>query len=692
MQEFKGQDFKGQDGKSIYFDQLKIQIASDEVIRDDWSRGEIKKPETINYRTFKPEKGGLFCEKIFGPTKDWECACGKYKKIKHKGIVCDRCGVEVTLSKVRRERMAHIELAVPVVHIWFFKTQPSSLGNLLGMSTSDLERVIYYDEYIVIDPGQTTLERKQLLSDGEYREACERFGSQSFVAKMGGEAIAELLQGEDLNASLADLKDKLKKTRSMQARVKLAKRLKIVEGFVSSPNNPAWMVMKSVPVIPPDLRPLVPLDGGRFATSDLNDLYRRVINRNNRLKAILRLKTPDVIIRNEKRMLQEAVDALFDNGRHGHPVMGAGNRPLKSLAEMLKGKQGRFRQNLLGKRVDYSGRSVIVVGPELSFNECGLPKQMALELFEPFIVKRLKDLGYVYTIRSAKKMIQRQAPEVWDILEEIIKGHCVLLNRAPTLHRLGVQAFQPRLIEGKAIRIHPLVTTAFNADFDGDTMSVHVPLSIEAQLEARVLMMASDNIFLPSSGKPVAVPSQDMVLGLYWLMHDPTYNPENSGKKIRVFGDAQEVLTAFSQSSREASQPYLKRGEGRLDELGRGLYIHEKIRLRVDGSIIETTPGRVVFNQAVPKELGFQNYSLKKKKLSNLIFECYKKVGLELTVRFLDEIKRLGFDESTRSALSMGIKDIKVPENKQEILKEAHAQVAKIQKQFEDGIITGGER
>ena len=486
--------------KEGLFDKLEIGIASDVTIRDKWSCGEIKKPETINYRTFKPEKGGLFCEKIFGPTKDWECYCGKYKKIKHKGIVCDRCGVEVTLSKVRRERMAHIELAVPIVHIWFFKTTPSRIGNVLGMTASDLERVIYYEEYVVIDPGNTDLVKKQLLNDAKYREVVEKWGKDAFVAKMGGEAVYDLLKSEDLESLLGELKDRLRKTKSQQARMKLAKRLKIVEGFVSSSNRPEWMVLKNIPVVPPDLRPLVPLDGGRFATSDLNDLYRRVINRNNRLKAILRLKTPEVIVRNEKRMLQEAVDALFDNGRHGHPVMGAGNRPLKSLSEMLKGKNGRFRQNLLGKRVDYSGRSVIIVGPELKFNQCGLPKEMALELFEPFIIKRLKDQGSVYTIRSAKKMIQRGAPEVWDVLEEIIKGHPVLLNRAPTLHRLGIQAFEPVLIEGKAIRVHPLVCAAFNADFDGDQMAVHVPLSIEAQLEAKVLMMAPDNIFLPSSG------------------------------------------------------------------------------------------------------------------------------------------------------------------------------------------------
>lgn len=676
------------------FDKLTIKIASDDVIRNKWSRGEIKKPETINYRTFKPEKGGLFCEKIFGPTRDWECACGKYKKIKHKGIVCDRCGVEVTLSKVRRERMAHIELAVPVVHIWFFKTMPSRIGNVLGMSSTDLERVIYYEEYVVTDPGHTELEKKQLLNDVEYREAQEKYGRDAFVAKMGAEAIKDLLATEDLPTVLVELKEKLRKTKSQQARMKLAKRLKIIESFVSSTNRPDWMVMSCVPVIPPDLRPLVPLDGGRFATSDLNDLYRRVINRNNRLKAILKLKTPEVIIRNEKRMLQEAVDALFDNGRHGHPVMGAGNRPLKSLSEMLKGKQGRFRQNLLGKRVDYSGRSVIIVGPELKFNQCGLPKLMALELFEPFIVKRLKDLGYVYTIRSAKKMIQRHAPEVWDVLEDIIKGHPVLLNRAPTLHRLGIQAFEPILIEGKAIRIHPLVCGAFNADFDGDQMAVYVPLSVEAQLEAKLLMMAPDNIFLPSSGKPVAIPSQDMTLGLYYLMCDPLYIPEDHGLKTRVFRDTQEVLMALNASGSynwfESTDPLRSKSKG--DYYNRGLRIHEKIKLRTDNGIIETTPGRVLFNTIVPKELGFQNYALPKKKMSELVMLCYKKVGLEATVRFLDNLKSLGFSEATKAALSMGVCDVKIPEKKRRILDEAHEKVAQVRKQYEDGIITDGER
>ena len=677
------------------FDKLSIKVASDDVIRNEWSRGEIKKPETINYRTFKPEKGGLFCEKIFGPTRDWECACGKYKKIKHKGILCDRCGVEVTLSKVRRERMAHIELAVPVVHIWFFKTQPSRIGNILGMSVSDLERVIYYEEYVVIDPRTTTLQAKQLLNDVEFREAQEKWGLDSFKASMGGEALRELLEKEDLLTLMAELKDKLRKTRSMQARMKIAKRLKIIESFYSSPNKPDWMVISCIPVIPPDLRPLVPLDGGRFATSDLNDLYRRVINRNNRLKSILKLKTPDVIIRNEKRMLQEAVDALFDNGRHGHPVMGAGNRPLKALSEMLKGKQGRFRQNLLGKRVDYSGRSVIIVGPELNFNQCGLPKKMALELFEPFIVKRLKARGLVYTIRSAKKMIQREDPLVWDVLEEIIKGHPVLLNRAPTLHRLGIQAFEPVLIEGKAIRIHPLVCSAFNADFDGDQMAVHIPLSVEAQLEAKLLMMAPDNIFLPSSGKPAAVPSQDMILGLYYLMHDPIYIPEEHGKKTRIFFSSDEVLLAMEGSGsynwyHEKSQT--KQNQLRCDDLGRGLHIHEKIKLRLESGLVETTPGRVLFNTIVPKELGFQNYALRKKKMSELVFAAYKKVGLEECVRFLDDLKNIGFSQATKAALSIGIKDLCIPEEKEEILKKTQKQVAIVMKQYEDGIITEGER
>lgn len=690
MQGAPSQDSQDQKG----FDFLSIQLASEETVRSKWSYGEVKKPETINYRTHKPEKGGLFCEKIFGPQKDWECACGKYKKIKYKGVVCDRCGVEVTLSKVRRERMAHIDLAVPVVHIWFFKTTPSRIGNILGMSTSDLERVIYYEEYVVINPGETELTKKQLLTDNEYREACERYGAENFEAMMGGEAIYHLLASEDLHLLLTDLKVKLKKTKSMQARMKLAKRLKIIESFLQSGNSADRMVSKAIPVVPPEIRPLVPLDGGRFATSDLNDLYRRVINRNNRLKTILKLKTPDVIVRNEKRMLQEAVDALFDNGRHGHPVMGAGNRPLKSLSEMLKGKQGRFRQNLLGKRVDYSGRSVIVVGPELKFNQCGLPKEMALELFEPFIIKRLKELGFVYTIRSAKRMIQRRDPEVWDVLEEVIKGHPVLLNRAPTLHRLGIQAFEPILIEGKAIRIHPLVCSAFNADFDGDMMAVHVPLSIEAQLEAKLLMMAPDNIFLPSSGKPVSAPSQDMTLGLYYLMHDPVYDPEEKGGKLKVFADEEEVLTALSSSKDYMMQFRDQNGsEGSYDFLGRGLHVHERIKLRLHGkNLIETTPGRVLFNQIVPKELGFQNYSMPKKKVGDLILSCYKKIGLERTVCFLDDLKMMGFRHSTKSGVSMGIKDITIPESKKDLLDEAFGRVNSVRTQYEEGVITDGER
>ncbi len=678
------------DGDETYFKDIAIKIASSDVIREKWSRGEIKKPETINYRTFKPEKGGLFCEKIFGPMKDWECGCGKYKKIKHKGIVCDRCGVEVTLSKVRRERMAHIDLAVPIVHIWFFKTQPSRIGNLLGMTAGDLERVIYYEEYVVVDPGRTTLEKKQLLNDAEYKEAKEKWGKEAFSAMMGGDAIKVLLDAEDLLATVVDLKDKLRKTKSLQARMKIAKRLKIVEGFENSSNSSSSMVMSALPVIPPDLRPLVPLDGGRFATSDLNDLYRRVINRNNRLKSILRLKTPDVIIRNEKRMLQESVDALFDNGRHGHPVMGAGNRPLKSLSEMLKGKQGRFRQNLLGKRVDYSGRSVIVVGPDLKFNQCGLPKKMALDLFEPFIVKRLKDYGYVYTIRSAKKMIAREDDRVWDVLEEIIQGHPVLLNRAPTLHRLGLQAFEPVLIEGKAIRVHPLVCSAFNADFDGDQMAVHIPLSVEAQIEARTLMMAPDNIFLPSSGKPVAIPSKDMILGLYYIMHDPVYDNEEHGGKNPIFSSPDEVLLAL-YSAGSYNHVGMKDG-ARKDDLGRGIRLHQKIQVKIGNDLIKTTPGRVLFNEHVPHELGFQNYSLPRKKLGTLILDIYKTVGLEKTVKFLDAVKDLGFLHATKSALSMGITDIKIPEAKKAIIEEANKKAAVIVKQYVDGIITDKER
>ncbi|MGY8688866.1 MAG: DNA-directed RNA polymerase subunit beta', partial [Verrucomicrobiales bacterium] len=532
------------------FDQVSITVAAPDTIRS-WSRGEVRNPETINYRTFKPEKGGLFCERIFGPTRDWECACGKFKRIKHKGVICDRCGVEVTLSRVRRERMGHIELAVPVTHIWFYKCMPSRIGLMLDMSARFLERVIYYEDYIVIDPGNTPLERCQLLTETEIREAEDEYGD-SFRAGMGAEAVQELLSQAKLNELVVELEEAMGNTRSKQIRKKLAKRLKLAQGFGDSHSRPEWMVLEVLPVIPPDLRPLVPLEGGRFATSDLNDLYRRVINRNNRLRNLLLLKTPDVIIRNEKRMLQEAVDALFDNGRHGRAVTGAGNRPLKSMSDMLKGKSGRFRQNLLGKRVDYSGRSVIVVGPELMLHQCGLPKKMALVLFEPFIIRRLKELGYVHTVRSAKKMIERKTPEVWDILEEVTAGHPVMLNRAPTLHRLSIQAFEPVLIEGSAIRVHPLVCTAYNADFDGDQMAVHVPLSVEAQMEARLLMLAPNNIFSPSSGRPITTPSQDITLGCYYLTHSrypqPTAESEDS-LKLSLFADIEEMEFAVAEDA-----------------------------------------------------------------------------------------------------------------------------------------------
>ncbi len=650
------------------FDNVTIHIASPDVIRS-WSRGEVKNPETINYRTFKPEKGGLFCEKIFGPTKDWECNCGKYKRIKHKGVICDRCGVEVTQSKVRRERMGNIELAVPISHIWFFKTMPSRIGNVLGLSTRSLERVIYYEDYIVVDPKETSLQRKQLLTESEFREAGEKYGDEKFDARMGAEAIRDILETEDLDALAKELREKMAKTKSKQTRLKISKRLKITQGFQQSGNNPAWMVLESVPVIPPDLRPLVPLEGGRFATSDLNDLYRRVINRNNRLRNLLELKTPEVIIRNEKRMLQEAVDALFDNGRHGRPVVGAGNRPLKSLSDMLKGKQGRFRQNLLGKRVDYSGRSVIVVGPDLKLHQCGLPKKIALELFEPFIIRGLKEKGYVHTIRSAKKMIEKGIPEVWDILEKVIKGHPVMLNRAPTLHRLGVQAFEPKLIEGKAIEVHPLVCTAFNADFDGDQMAVHVPLSTEAQLEAKLLMLASNNIFSPSSGKPIVTPTQDVVLGIYYLTNEARVLDKEA--TLPLCRDAEEVLYAHTLGN---------------------LHIHDWVKVGMDNTIIETTVGRVVFNDALPEELEFQNYDVNKKKLSEIVMRCYHLVGHERTVDVLDRLKNLGFDEATRAGISIATDDMIVPKAKPKFIDAAKKEIAGVEKQYQGGAITDGER
>jgi DNA-directed RNA polymerase subunit beta' len=666
--------------RSVGFDQVAISVASPDAIRS-WSKGEVKNPETINYRTFKPEKGGLFCERIFGPTRDWECSCGKYKRIKHKGVICDRCGVEVTLSRVRRERMGHIELAVPVSHIWFYKCMPSRIGLMLDMSSRQLERVIYYEDYIVIDPGQTQLQKTQLLNEQEYREAQEQYGD-TFVAGMGAEAIKMLLSQIELRTLNAELEEAMNNTKSKQIRKKLAKRLKLIQGFMNSHSRPEWMILDVLPVIPPDLRPLVPLEGGRFATSDLNDLYRRVINRNNRLKNLLQLKTPDVIIRNEKRMLQEAVDALFDNGRHGRAVTGAGNRPLKSLSDMLKGKGGRFRQNLLGKRVDYSGRSVIVIGPELKLHQCGLPKKMALVLFEPFIIRRLKELGYVHTVRSAKKMIERQTPEVWDILEEVTKGHPVLLNRAPTLHRLSIQAFEPMLIEGEAIRIHPLVCTAYNADFDGDQMAVHVPLSVEAQMEARLLMLAPNNIFSPSSGKPITTPSQDIVLGCYYLTQNPRKNAQ-AGERLRLFSELAEIEYALAEKA---------------------VKIHEKIRFKnpnagkktiygnQDVKVIETTAGRVIFNGIWPEGLGFYNKVAGKKQLSDIIWRTYQVSGQQRTVETLDRLKELGFSWATRAGVSIGITDMIIPDEKKIELDKAYKQISLVEKQYRSGIITDGER
>ena len=665
--------------RPVGFDEVAITVASPDSVRS-WSKGEVKNPETINYRTFKPEKGGLFCERIFGPTRDWECSCGKYKRIKHKGVVCDRCGVEVTLSRVRRERMGHIDLAVPVSHIWFYKCMPSRIGLMLDMTSRQLERVIYYEDYIVIDPGNTPLQKCQLLTEAEFREAEDQYGDV-FVAGMGAEAIQKLLEQTDLQTLNDEIEQQMGATRSKQLRKKLAKRLKLVQGFMHSKTRPEWMVLNVLPVIPPDLRPLVPLEGGRFATSDLNDLYRRVINRNNRLKTLLQLKTPEVIIRNEKRMLQEAVDALFDNGRHGRAVTGAANRPLKSLSDMLKGKGGRFRQNLLGKRVDYSGRSVIVIGPELKLNQCGLPKKMALVLFEPFIIRRLKEQGHVHTVRSAKKLIERQTPEVWDILDEVTKGHAVLLNRAPTLHRLSIQAFEPQLIEGEAIRIHPLVCTAYNADFDGDQMAVHVPLSVEAQMEARMLMLAPNNIFSPSSGKPITTPSQDIPLGCYYLTQNP--RGEKNDQRTPLFADASEVELAISEEA---------------------IGTHSRIRFRnpdfglntIYGSkeikVLETTAGRVVFNQIWPSELGFYNKVCGKKQLSDIIWRCYKAVGQQRTVETLDRLKEMGFRSATKAGISIGITDMIIPREKSTQLEKAYREIAEVEKQYRRGIITDGER
>ena len=679
----------GVNEKPEQFDHVAITVASPEIMRS-WSSGEVLNPETINYRTFKPEKGGLFCERIFGPTRDWECACGKYKRIKHKGVVCDRCGVEVTLSRVRRERMGHIELAVPVSHIWFYKCMPSRIGLVLDLAARQLERIIYYEDFVVTDVGSTDLQLGQLLSESEFFEAEDAYGDGNFKAEMGAEALQSLLSGVNLSELTVQLEEEMQNTRSKQTKKKLAKRIKLARGFAQSKTRPEWMIMNVLPVIPPDLRPLVPLEGGRFATSDLNDLYRRVINRNNRLKNLLKLKTPDVIIRNEKRMLQEAVDALFDNGRHGRAVTGAGNRALKSLSDMLKGKGGRFRQNLLGKRVDYSGRSVIVIGPELKLNQCGLPKKMALTLFEPFIIRRLKDLGYCHTVRSAKKMIDRKTTEVWDILEEVTKGHPVMLNRAPTLHRLSIQAFEPVLIEGSAIRVHPLVCTAYNADFDGDQMAVHVPLSVEAQMECRQLMLAPNNIFSPASGKPITVPSQDIILGIL-LPHLRSHSyGERSLKPVRkstcrLFENTTEV--EFAIASRKVKY-------------------HDWIRLRNpdfgkeektffgdhESKIIVTTPGRVRFNEIWPSGLGFLNFNVGKKQIGDIIWRCYQCAGQASTVKVLDALKSLGFMEATRSGISIGIVDMVVPEEKKPELEKAYVELEKVTKQYRNGVITDNER
>ncbi len=663
------------------FDQVAVTVASPETMRS-WSKGEVKNPETINYRTFKPEKGGLFCERIFGPTRDWECTCGKYKRIKHKGVTCDRCGVEVTLARVRRERMGHIDLAVPVSHIWFYKCTPSRLGLMLDKTSKELERIIYYEDYIVIDPGPTPFETGQLLTENEYRDGVEEYG-EVFEVGMGAEAIQKLLSRIDLGALAAELQDQMQSTRSKTTKKKLAKRLKLAQGFLQSRTRPEWMILNVLPVIPPDLRPLVPLEGGRFATSDLNDLYRRVINRNNRLKSLLALKTPDVIIRNEKRMLQEAVDALFDNGRHGRAVTGASNRPLKSLSDMLKGKQGRFRQNLLGKRVDYSGRSVIVIGPELKLNQCGLPKKMALVLFEPFIIRRLKELGYVHTVRSAKKIIERQEPIVWDILDEVTRGHPVLLNRAPTLHRLSIQAFEPQLIEGEAIRVHPLVCTAYNADFDGDQMAVHVPLSAEAQMEARMLMLATNNIFSPSSGKPITTPSQDITLGCYYLTQNPRHTAGSKDSRLPLFADAAEVELALTEGAiRTHSRILLKNPDH-----GRSTVYGDPTK-----KVIETTAGRVRFNEIWPEGLGFFNKPAGKKQLSDIIWNCYQIGGQKGTVETLDRLKELGFREATRAGISIGIVDMIIPSEKRTEIDRAHKEIAEVEKQYRKGIITDGER
>ncbi|MHB1419795.1 MAG: DNA-directed RNA polymerase subunit beta' [Bacillota bacterium] len=648
------------------FDRMRIGLASPEQIRA-WSSGEVKKPETINYRTLKPEREGLFCEKIFGPTRDWECHCGKYKRVRYKGIICDRCGVEVTRSKVRRERLGHIELAAPVSHIWYFKGIPSRMGLLLDMSPRSLEKILYFVSYVVLDPGETPLMKKQLLTETEYREYREKYGSK-FLAGMGAEAIKKLLEEMELEVLNGELRQELKEV-SGQRKVRAIRRLEVVEAFKNSGNEPDWMILEVIPVIPPELRPMVQLDGGRFATSDLNDLYRRVINRNNRLKRLLDLGAPDIIVRNEKRMLQEAVDALIDNGRRGRPVTGPGNRPLKSLSDMLKGKQGRFRQNLLGKRVDYSGRSVIVVGPELKIHQCGLPKEMALELFKPFVMKRLVDQGFAHNIKSAKRMVERVRNEVWDVLEEVIKEHPVLLNRAPTLHRLGIQSFEPVLVEGRALQIHPLVCTAYNADFDGDQMAVHVPLSAEAQAEARLLMLSAYNILNPKDGRPVASPTQDMVLGTYYL----TVTKDGAKGEGKYFSSYDEATLAY---------------------FNKEVDIHAMIKLRLNGELLETSVGRLIFNLEVPipKELGYYNCEIGKKGLGEIVAKSYRMLGNATTAQLLDGIKRVGFHYSTRAGITIGITDIDIPGDKKKILTETEGKVDRVEQQYRRGLITEEER
>jgi DNA-directed RNA polymerase subunit beta' len=672
------------------FDSIRISLASPEKIRS-WSHGEVTKPETINYRTFKPERDGLFCARIFGPIADWECLCGKYKRMKHRGVICDKCGVEVTLSRVRRERLGHIELASPCSHVWFFKGLPSRIGYLLDITLRELERVLYFEAYVIVDPGEVPgLGKAEVISDERKRQLDQEHPGK-FVAMMGAEGIKELLKKIDVEALSLEIRERMKTEVSQQKKLKFAKRLRVTESFRKSGNKPEWMILDVIPVIPPELRPLVPLDGGRFATSDLNDLYRRVINRNNRLKKLIELHAPDVIVRNEKRMLQEAVDALFDNGRRGRVLRGANNRPLKSLSDNLKGKQGRFRQNLLGKRVDYSGRSVIVVGPELKLHQCGLPKKMALELFKPFIYHRLEQRGHCTTIKQAKELVEQQDPVVWDILEEVIKDHPILLNRAPTLHRLGIQAFEPVLVEGKAIRIHPLVCTAFNADFDGDQMAVHIPLSPEAQVEASTLMLASNNILSPAHGSPIAVPSQDMVLGLYYLTKA---RPGTRGEG-RTFASTEDVLIALEMGEVETLTPIKLRHTGKVVDLvhafdNQNLLHTEPIEF--NKQYMDTTVGRVILNDVLPEDMPFINGLLKKKGLTQLVQYAYLRFGLQTTVQMLDKVKDLGFYYATRAGISIGIDDMVVPQQKATLVKDAEREVISVQSQYQEGAITNGER